>query len=204
MPMPTLVIDISSKAGVISPKLLVTGGTPGNWVALSHCWGRWYPAVNHHQKFRSKAARAATFRPSKKFPRFNCYHNLVGLSIFMDRLSVHITRIWDWLGCWVKPNDQCVQACDITLAAECASSVDSGILHPRTSDDDAIPIAYQSYSRNFSGWFYIRQIEKLELDARNPLESRGWTLQESLVTSNTTLRPKSAPMDIPDRTCFGR
>jgi hypothetical protein len=185
MPMPTRVIDISSKDGVISPKLFVTGGTLGNWVALSHCWGG---DISQSTTTKNLAAR------QHELPLFDLPRN------FQDSIAITI-----WLGygylwidslCilqdsetdWAAESSQMTSVykhATITLAAECASSVDSGILHPRTSDDDAIPIAYQSYSRNLSGWFYIRQIEGLELDARTPLESRGWTLQEFILSPRT-------------------
>lgn len=37
---PTRVIDVGSAHGKEEPRLLITGGNEGPYVALSHCWGR--------------------------------------------------------------------------------------------------------------------------------------------------------------------
>lgn len=37
--LPTRVIDVGSEDGSRIPKIFVTGGKPGVWLTLSHCWG---------------------------------------------------------------------------------------------------------------------------------------------------------------------
>lgn len=182
--MPTRVIDVGSSTEDIAPRIFVTGGIPGAWVAFSHCWGGNIEQSTTTKNIEARRQELAlhdlpnNFRDAIIVTRWLRYQY-----IWIDSLCILQDSEADWAA-ESRQMSQVYKGAVVTLNAEYAANAYSGFLHPRTTSDEAISIPYRSLSRNIVGSFSILPYEHF-VNARTPLKGRGWALQELLLAPRT-------------------
>lgn len=178
--LPTRVIDVGSRV----PKLKISGGSLGNWVALSHCWGGNIATSTTTKNLTARLSKLVTRHLPKNFQDAISVTRWLGYRyLWIDSLCILQDSTADWENESSKMVDVYKYAV-VTIAAECAADAQKGFLCRRTTDDEAIPISYQSHSQCISGTFFVRPYAQIQDDC-HPLASRGWVLQEFVLSPRT-------------------
>lgn len=123
--LPCRVIDVGSDTK--DPKLVITSGRTGRWVALSHCWGLKLPIrtdshnINQHCKTIPLSTLTANFRDAILITRG------LGLTfLWIDALCIIQDSIQDWYNESLKMSYVYENAV-LTIAAEASEGSKTGI-----------------------------------------------------------------------------
>ena len=184
--LPTRVIDVGLASGSQKPRLIVTNGKCGSWAALSYCWGG-------NSAFVLKASNIQDFIcgvPLEDFPP------TLRDAIIVTR-GLNIRYLWVDALCILQdsPEDWALEAASmkhvysgavITISAANSPSTYYGIFRKR-DDLYSCPLDWRSAGTSESTAVYLRSGFHLS-DGNmrtSPLNGRGWTLQESLLSPRT-------------------
>ena len=185
-PLPTRVIDVGDL--LHNPRLIVTDGRLGCWVALSYCWGG----------------------PSKFVLNRETSDNLFGGNLPLDtfpktlRDAITITRalgvqfLWIDALCIVQDSaeDWAIEAAlmknvyggaTITIAATNSTSTDFGIFKNRSISPAECRLEWRSSDQKEFHHLFLRSSSEFwdTTMKQEALNTRGWTLQESLLAPRT-------------------
>ncbi|KAF2399724.1 HET-domain-containing protein, partial [Trichodelitschia bisporula] len=165
--LPTRLLDVGSEAR--HPKLFVTNGETGKYIALSHCWGKGKPLrlmKASFESFRNKILLAdlpALFRDAVLLTR------QLGVSyLWIDSLCIVQDDPSDW-------ERESALMCNLYANAYVTIALSSLLGIPDT-DYDARPLDYTQEER------FVGCTAPWE---NSFLISRGWVLQERLISQRT-------------------
>lgn len=178
-PLPTRVIDVGEERNS-SVRLLETGHSLGEYVALSYCWGSDQPGK--------------TIRSNLNGRLTNLDERILSKTI-QDALKVtralNMRYLWVDAICILQDSDQdknheLANMCNIyrnsavTVFATSASNSQEGFLHPRKPPNPATLIPFWNVdgelgtvSLRMEGWYD---------DDEEPINRRGWTFQERFLS----------------------
>lgn len=170
--MPTRVLDLGYPNSYDNVKLLETNGQRGNYIALSHCWGTTNSFLTTRETFQSMKNGfnpenvPATFRDSISLAR-----SLQIQYLWIDSLCIIQRDKADWDMESSRMGDVYRNAY-LVVAASNAADDSEGFLKIRPKIQCSVKVtAPTGQGVNV----YLRPTE----DRNRPLDTRGWTLQES-------------------------
>lgn len=188
-PLPTRVIDVGSKT--VKPRLVISGGLPGKWVALSHCWGpdkasqplkTELATIDQHCRELSFDSLPASFKDAVTITRF------LGIQyLWIDSLCIVQDSAEDWLAESAFMGGVYKDAV-FTIGAEDAGSSREGIfgscdLGRKERKTSLIKTSAHSSSIGKESELYLRvHFGPTIDDRRGILGTRGWTLQEEILS----------------------
>lgn len=173
--LPTRVLDLGDDNSQIFIK--ETGRSIGNWVALSHCWGKEKQLVldaNLPIKDRLKIETlSTTFRDAVMVTRHLGFQYL-----WIDSLCI----IQDSKDDWLKESSlmqEYYKNAILTIAADSGAGDHEGFLNkPRPCKTAAIKLPYWKNDTQ-ADFVYARPRMENPFSDKTPLSARCWTLQES-------------------------
>jgi hypothetical protein len=198
--LPTRVIAVGSEEDP-TVHLLLTGGRRGRYTALSHCWGKSTIIQTvksnylQHQSSISIAAMSQTFQDAIVTTR-----KLNIPYLWIDSLCIIQDSAEDW-GRESVTMDGIYQNTEVTIAALAASDGSEGCFQPTTAYSirpcrfpQLDSFAEAAYNQSNTP-VYISLGNDNHLDVHNavvgPLNTRGWTLQETMLSSRILMYTKN-------------
>jgi hypothetical protein len=192
-PLPSRVIDVGPHDGSRNPCLHISKGETGSYLALSHCWG-----LNQHFTTTKETLHARldgfvmsdlpkTFQDAVFITRQLGYRY-----IWIDALCIIQDDLKDWemeSACMAQIYHDSV----LTIAASASRNDQMGCFFPRTARQTRdISLRYSVPANEICGssdtaTFYVHPSGEMGLDplSEEPLNSRGWTLQERTLSRRT-------------------
>ncbi|KIW04708.1 uncharacterized protein PV09_04441 [Verruconis gallopava] len=197
--LPTRVIDVGPSNGSEQPRLLLTEGKRGQWIALSHRWGTNVSLkttsknLDHHRQLIEWDRLSKTFQDAVSITRLLGFRYL-----WIDSLCILQDRMEDWKIESVKMRDV-YKNCTLNIAAAHPQSATSGILaNRRPVIDDGNPYMVPSFAgvelpfTSPAGKTFKVKVQKYpqpgatHRESRsNCLVSRGWVIQEFSLSPRT-------------------
>lgn len=184
--LPTRVVDVGNSSH--PPKLYVTHDEPGIWVALSHCWGR---EVRYVTESRSLSDRQeamaledipATFRDAILITRRLGHHYL-----WIDSLCIIQDSSEDWAHESSRMQHYYKMAI-LTIATDHLTGDHESFLET-TRPRGSAPVEVPFLTSLTSTPSRILMTDRVHLPGYKnddaPLNTRGWTLQENLLSPRT-------------------
>jgi len=181
--LPTRVIDVGPSNGSTEPYLLHSNGRRGLYIALSHSWGGYVSLTTTvgtlHERTRSIPCESLpkTFREAVIVTR------QLGIRyLWIDSLCIVQDSKDDWEKESAVMGD--IYALSfLTIAARGAENSTSGLFIEREPEPSSCCLKYECAEHSLSGFMYVRspafQLERLR---DTPLDTRGWVLQERLLS----------------------
>lgn len=184
--LPTRVLDVGDAPR--NPRLIVTDGQPGSWAALSYCWGG-------HSTFELNKKTSDSFFggkiPFHRFPKTLrdaiTITRALGLQfLWIDALSILQDSKEDWAAEAERMKD-IYGGATITIAATNSTSADYGIFKTRKISPGACILKWRSSDQMESHNVFLRSSSEFwdTTMKSEPLNTRGWALQESLLAPRT-------------------
>lgn len=183
--LPTRVLDVGRAGSSGNPYLILTEGITGTWSALSYCWGG-------NSSFVLRTDNIDKFRSG--FYQIEDYPKTFRDAIMITR-SLHISFIWIDALCILQDysEDWAVEAgrmqdvyagAIITLCASNSTRSSEGMLGARQTPADICPIPWGTERSTGEVTVFLRSGSHFwDANMRGePLNRRGWTLQESLLS----------------------
>ncbi|KAK0108153.1 hypothetical protein ONS95_002975 [Cadophora gregata] len=180
---PPRVIDVGATDGSEDPRLIIDDTLRDPWVALSHCWGGGISSATLRSNIDMRleglplSHLPANFRDAITITRELGYRYL-----WVDALCIIQDLESDWRG-HLPLMGNIYQFAAVTIAADVAADSDTGIILRRERPAISVPVPYKSLSRRTGGVVYFRPA--LNVYPRGPIQDRGWTLQEDLLSART-------------------
>ncbi|KAH7420091.1 heterokaryon incompatibility protein-domain-containing protein [Cadophora sp. MPI-SDFR-AT-0126] len=177
---PPRVIYVGPSDGSEEPRLVIDETLRAPWVAISHCWGGRISSATLHSNIDTRLEKLpmshlpATFQDAITITRELGYRYL-----WIDALCILQDSQSDWRG-HLPYMGNIYQFAVVTIAADVASDSDTGILLERKLAAISVPVPYRSQNRGTEGVVYFRPV--LDASPRGPIQTRGWTLQEDLLS----------------------
>ena len=184
--LPTRLLDVGDESH--PPKLYVTHHEQGIWVALSHCWGREARFVTESRSIAERQqgmtleAIPATFRDGILVTRRLGYQYL-----WIDSLCI----LQDSKEDWARESSQMqhyYKNAILTVATDNLTGDHEGFLDTtRPRDSKSIRIPFHTSLALEPVYVYVRKHVHLPgyQNDSAPLNTRGWTLQENLLSPRT-------------------
>ena len=183
--LPTRVTDVGSSIEPCEPRLVVSRGKCGEYVALTHVWGGLIPirtttnTLQDHLSRLPLSTLPASFRDAVLVTRKLGIHYL-----WIDALCIIQDSAADW-------EAECARMssvyCDstLTIAAVDAPNSQSGFLNHRSSSLNApsVSIPPPDHASRDHLISAIPRDPLAHLDHQSPLSVRAWCLQEKLLSS---------------------
>ena len=185
-PLPTRVIDVGDP--LHNPRLIVTNGRLGSWVALSYCWGG-------QSKFVLNRETSYNFfggdLPLDTFPKtlrdaITITRTLGVQFLWIDALCIMQDSAEDWAAEAALMRNVYGGA-TITIAATSSSSTDCGIFKNRSISLPECRLEWRSSDQMEFHDLFLRSSSEFwdTTMKKEALNLRGWTLQESLLAPRT-------------------
>ncbi|KAK0654005.1 heterokaryon incompatibility protein-domain-containing protein [Cercophora samala] len=179
--LPTRVLDLEPSDGSQLPYLLHTNGLRGQYSTLSHCWGGHVPIttrsdnIEEHKKAVSNLP--PTFRDAVHISR------RLGIRyLWIDSLCILQDSKEDWEKESAKMGE-IYKLSVLTIAARAARNAMDGCFLSRSNHAPACQLEYRSSDGQVVGSIYVRDpLFEIERLTQTPLDSRGWVLQEKLLS----------------------
>ena len=185
-PLPTRVIDIGDAS--CNPRVMVTDGKPGIWAALSYCWGGQSTFVLNKDTCDSFLGGTV---PLDRFPKTLrdaiTVTQALGLRfLWVDALCIMQDSAEDWTAEAGRMKDVYGGA-TITITATNSTSTEDGIFKNYSISPENCKLEWRSPNSMATHNVYLRSgSEFWDTTMKNePLNTRGWTLQESLLAPRT-------------------
>jgi hypothetical protein len=181
--LPTRVIDVRGPDEPSNPRIFVTEGAKGQWLALSHCWGKSVPlratkdTLIMLQKDVAMDSLPMSFRDAIVITRRLGYRYL-----WIDSLCIIQDSPADWAiesgrMAYVYSNSV------LTIAADAASDSSKGIFRSANAARGSHLLKYPCRINGSTlDYVWIRGPGIGLRRAESQLDKRAWTLQESLLS----------------------
>ncbi|PVH85736.1 HET-domain-containing protein [Cadophora sp. DSE1049] len=194
-PLPSRVIDVGSTE--VPPKIVISNGSPGRWLALSHCWGTKVRFVLDSSNVRARQQGIPLEdMPSAFSDAIQVSRRLGYQYLWIDSLCI----IQDSHGDWAYESSQMLnyyQNSSLTIALDDTPGDEQGFLDiVRASDDDAVQVQVivppgndtikpTIESEDTPEHVSIRGFSASFASGPCFLATRGWTLQEDILSPRT-------------------
>src|SRR5436190_8427329 len=188
--LPTRVVDVGPADGTKNPTLMISAGTIGSYIALSHCWGGKIPLTTTEATLATLTKNInmedlpANFRDAITITRELGFRYL-----WIDSLCIIQDSRSDWERESAVMGDIYEQA-TLTIAAAAASDSEKGLLPVPPERQQPL---HSSITLKFDAESHLEQ--KISLSPKNeneesfwdcvyssPLARRAWTYQEHLLS----------------------
>ncbi|KAH8755205.1 heterokaryon incompatibility protein-domain-containing protein [Hyaloscypha sp. PMI_1271] len=189
--LPTRVLYVDPDSNKL--RLVITDGKRGNYVALSHCWGSIMPlkltasTLHLYASGISMETLPKTFQDAVIIAKTLCIDY-----IWIDSLCILQDSPGDWASESSRMADVYTNAL-VTIAADQSADCTGGIFAERGEEDaKSLPIQVASCSCSYCTVFARWRRRRIypfanhaadHFPARSGLHSRGWTLQERLLST---------------------
>ncbi|KAL9124401.1 MAG: hypothetical protein Q9217_006263 [Psora testacea] len=186
--LPTRVIDVGSDSPRQSPRLVIPNGTRGSWAALSYCWGGDSTFVlksTNLKEFRNGQTDIGNF-PATLRDAIVVTRRLKLRFLWIDALCIMQDSAEDW-AIEAARMKEVYGGATVTISAANSHSTTAGIFHERSIPATSCEIAWNQGEPSEIDSVFLRSASHF-WDTRmkgNPLNKRGWTLQESLLSPRT-------------------
>ena len=175
--LPTRVLDVNDLQNI---RLCETGGRPSAYTALSHCWGLPNKTfITTHDTIADMKAGFAIERAPATFRDAISITRAVGIRyLWIDSLCIIQHDNADWSREVARMGSVYANAY-LTIAAANAKDDNDGFLQPRS--DALTPLTIISSTGNSAQVYLQTQHDGIEVHAyytKEPLDARGWALQE--------------------------
>ena len=185
--LPTRVIDVGSPECKHEPRLVVTNGAYGSWAALSYCWGGDSTFVLKTSNMQDMMSGI----PLESFPATlrDAVHVTRSLDLrylWIDALCILQDSSEDWVAEAERMGDVYRNA-KITISAMSSPGTEFGMLCEREGFPLSCRLDWISSIYEDSTSIYLRSSSHLwDVNMKSsPLNTRGWTLQEALLSPRT-------------------
>jgi hypothetical protein len=181
--LPTRVIDVGPPDGSQNPFLWVTDGASGEYISLSHCWGKTKPFTTTAATLEARRSGFTMEMLPKTFQDAITITRSVGVRfIWIDSLCIIQDSPTDWVHESSRMADIYAESF-FTLAATASPNSQTGFLFPR-EPRPTVQITYTLPRSVTHGRFYIHPDRLSFIDPlrRTPLNVRAWTLQERILS----------------------
>lgn len=184
VPLPSRVIDVGPSDGSQYPRLLETHGMRGTYLTLSHCWGTagvMARTLTENLEARKRRIDIASLSANLRDAIITT-RRLGFRYVWIDSLCIIQNSTSDWE---VESSKmaQIYNHATLTISASRASSSDAGFLK---DSDEASGFVIMIHPRNFGQYYFGKTSPEsssfLSDVERGPLNTRGWTLQERILS----------------------
>ncbi|KAH7344239.1 heterokaryon incompatibility protein-domain-containing protein [Pyrenochaeta sp. MPI-SDFR-AT-0127] len=184
VPLPSRVVDVGPADGSEDPRLLKTNEMRGTYLTLSHCWGNGVmtKTVAENLEIRMKGIAMGELSANLR-DAVTTTRRLGFRYLWIDSLCIVQDSMTDW-ETEASKMAQIYNHSTLTISASRASSSNVGFLNYNDSNEPGF-VALQ-HPRNLGKYYlaksppesssYLADVE------RGPLNTRGWTLQERLLS----------------------
>ncbi|KAH7072319.1 heterokaryon incompatibility protein-domain-containing protein [Paraphoma chrysanthemicola] len=182
-PLPTRVIDVGTTEEDAPLVIETTPGQGGDYIALSHCWGR--PEL--HEETRTWASDPHNLYPLAKWP-------LTFQQVAHIANTLGIRYLWIDIAC-IKQGDESDFAREAPKMAEYYSGATLVVAATHAEDSrkgcfvTRSPLLHRPcpvpFRLNNEETLFVRLDEKKKSQATEPLRSRAWCFQEILLSRRT-------------------
>jgi hypothetical protein len=193
--LPTHVIDVGSSDGSQDPRLVVTGGSRGHYVAVSHCWGMQQPLKTEKRNIGDWLRGIPWISLPKTFQDVITVARALGIQfVWIDSLCIVQDNIDDWLGEAVHMG-RIYERARLTIAASHANDSTEGLFFQR-NPPRWTQIPYIDKSGTENGIIYVSadclgECYKDGNETCGPLSQRAWITQEWLLSRRIVFYTKS-------------
>lgn len=184
VPLPSRVVDVGAADGSESPKLLESNGMRGTYLTLSHCWGSGgaiAKTLMGNLEARKQGIEIESLSANLRDAILTT-RRLGFRYLWIDSLCIIQDSTSDW-EIEASKMAQIYNHSTLTISASRAQSSTSGFLR---EDDKASEFVTMTHPGNFGHYYlgtsapeassYLSDVE------RGPLNARGWTLQERILS----------------------
>lgn len=192
--LPTRIIDVGPQDGSEEPFLYLPSGTCGHFVTLSHCWGGKQPITTTRSSLPDRQAGIPLSTLPRTFAESVSVVRRLGFRfLWIDSLCILQDSVDDWEAESPKMGDYYWNSAFTILAADSTDSSqglfrerDGASMYPCVTEIRCKRVTgKKSVTASISprmekGWDWRR-------DESFPLETRGWTLQESILPARLVI-----------------
>jgi len=183
--LPTRVIDVGAAGTNSEPFLYVPEGKRGEWVTLSHCWGNVRPFTTTTATLEiNKASIPLAQLPPLFRDAVHLTRELGFQYLWIDSICILQDSLVDWTTESLSMN-YVFRSCILTIAADCCPNSTVGIFDaankPRIAPiyPVSLPVRWDSHDIRATIFPCPRNYDE---DFSGPLNYRGWTLQEEILS----------------------
>ncbi|CZR67603.1 uncharacterized protein PAC_17502 [Phialocephala subalpina] len=195
LPLPTRVIDVGLLESLFVT-LYVSNGKHGQWLTLSHCWGKSPLATTTTRNFDNQCAGIMISTLPQTFQdAINITRKLSYRFLWIDSLCIVQDSMIDWQAESVKMNTIYSNA-TLNISADAAADSSQGIFNSSNIKKDKRPIMshmpprpnyvqvpVHSPKSGLKSTLYASIWHGDDFqDARHPLQERGWVLAEAVLS----------------------
>jgi hypothetical protein len=185
--LPTRVLDVGPDPDSNQVRAFETKGQKGSWVALSHCWGRIARFVTETATLQQRTEGIALSELPETFLDAVIITRKLGYRyLWIDSLCILQDSRQDWM-VESRRMQEYYSGSVLTIASDLASGDHESFLDHRRSPTKWLKIPFSTKTTAKSSHVYIFRDVKAQgadLDP-TPLNIRGWTLQEDILSPRT-------------------
>ncbi|KAL3421007.1 hypothetical protein PVAG01_07452 [Phlyctema vagabunda] len=185
--LPTRVLDVGTDKNSNQIRLFESKGLTEPWVALSHCWGRVARYVTETTTLEQRIQGIALSELPKTFLDAVTITRRLGYRyLWIDSLCILQDSHQDWADESRRMQDYYSKAI-LTIASDVAAGDHESFLDNIREPLSSLKIPFNPRTGTTPSHVYISKETKLpaEESARTPLNVRGWTLQEDVLSPRT-------------------
>ncbi|KAF2029949.1 HET-domain-containing protein [Setomelanomma holmii] len=181
--LPTRVIDVGSTDGSAEPYLWHPRGTMGRYIALSHCWGGKVPLTTTTATLEDRRRSILLRSLPKTFREAVLVTRKLGVRyLWIDSLCILQDSREDWERESAVMGDIYASSY-LTIAARGSVNPAGGLFFSRESEPASCRLRYACREHALSGHMHVRSPSfEHESVFNSPLDTRGWVLQERLLS----------------------
>lgn len=179
--LPSRVIDVGTKGGSQEPRLFLTKGTRGRWIALSHCWGNTKPLSTTVASERKMQNGVSGLPPTFQDAVF--LTRQLGIQyLWIDSLCILQDSREDWLAEAAQMGRIYSDAL-LVIQVNTPDSSRSILGHSDEQNLYWIEVPFTMDSQDLQGRVFIGgKQSNITTPLRSPVNERAWCLQESLMS----------------------
>lgn len=184
VPLPSRVVDVGSTDGSETPRLLETNGMRGTYLTLSHCWGIagvMAKTLIDNLEARKEGIKIESLTANLR-DAITTTRRLGFRYLWIDSLCIIQDSTTDW-EIEASKMAQIYNHSTMTISASRASSSDSGFLREAEEPAGFVTMRHPGGHGQYhfgkaapESSSYLADVE------RGPLNTRGWTLQERVLS----------------------
>jgi len=179
--LPKRVIEVAPPDCPHKPRIFITDGHRGKYVALSYCWGKLFQGQLKQSNLKDYCTGLDLHRlPQTIQDAIAVTRSLSIPYLWVDALCIIQDSADDKVS-EISKMDGIYMDSFITITAACAENVTQGFLHSRSQSPQLCTIPFRLGEGNF-GTISIGYLRESEYDENSePINTRAWTLQEGLL-----------------------